>query len=717
MSNNDDDDGLILNVNSNPSSSNHNSNKTKGNKKKQQPKKPQAKPKQQQQQPLQQSKELATDQNDADESSQQKKNAGKRQVVSSLFSSNPEIQQPKSQLYKKNRTSIPSNAPVADSTTFTGLGVEPDLVELLGNKLNVNAPTNIQRKAIPLLLGPARTVQGADIPEHDVDVVVQAETGSGKTLTYLLPIVNRLIAASTSSSGNSDGKSFGDRAIGTVAIILTPTRELAQQVTSVLSQIVNLPKPKNPNVHRSHWIVPGIIIGGDNRNKEKARLRKGINILVSTPGRLLDHLEKTQSFEVRDLKWLVLDEADRLLDLGFEETLKKIMAIIENKTRAGGNPKYKEATNTKYWPARRQTVLCSATLRQDVKHLAGWFLKNPSFVSGSVDDKKQEQEIAESIQKQQQQQQDEEMKERDDHEDVKFSTPNQLKQSYTITPAKLRLVTLVTMLKSCFVDAKRQRPKESKVIVFFSSCDSVDFHYDMFSKAGKKRQEDSDAEMDHRDDSDGEDDEATKMQKALAKIMGGGGKDKDEANKDSKSRLADIMNTEDDDDDDDLPYKRSELLGNVPVLRLHGDLDQKSRTQSYSEFSKLPSGVLLCTDVAARGLDLPNVDRIIQYDPPTDLKDYVHRVGRTARLGKAGSALLFLLPSEMEYLDVLKAQDMYPESITMESVLSFLGQNYQIPAQELQNKMERYVLEDEEVCERDMSVYENVSILTFYILF
>ncbi|ORY96299.1 P-loop containing nucleoside triphosphate hydrolase protein [Syncephalastrum racemosum] len=604
----------------------------------------------------------------------QSKMHGKQQVLSSIFTSNPTFHQPRFSK-KKSGLGIPSNAPVADATTFTGLGIDPDLVDLLSNKFSIGAPTNVQRKAVPLLLGPSRTVRDATIPSNDVDVVVQAETGSGKTLTYLLPIVNRLVGASTFADGYTP---FGDRAIGTVAIILTPTRELAQQVASVLEKLVNLPPRSNHDQKRLHWIVPGVVIGGDKKSKEKARLRKGVNVLVSTPGRLLDHLENTKSFDVRNLRWLVLDEADRLLDLGFEETLKKIMALIDQRTSKGASPQYKATLQSKYWPSARQTVLCSATLRQDVKEMAGWSLVNPAFVSGSREDESDK-------------------KANDAMEDVKFSTPNQLRQTYSVVPAKLRLVSLIAMLRSSFLD-ERSKPISGKVIVFFSCCDSVDFHYEVLSKVKQdESEEDEESEYETASESEGEgedkdndadsENEAERMQKALRKILGeaAGGSGSDDAKKKKKKKKVSSK-----------PFETSSLLGNVPVFRLHGDLDQPTRSKSYTEFGKVASGVLLCTDVAARGLDLPNVDCIVQYDAPTDLKDYVHRVGRTARLGKAGRAALFLLPSEMEYLDILKAQELYPESVTVETVLKHLAptgsSDFQTPAQEVQNKVERYVL-------------------------
>ncbi|KAG1077707.1 hypothetical protein G6F42_024668 [Rhizopus arrhizus] len=297
--------------------------------------------------------------------------------------------------------------------------------------------------------------------------------------------------------------------VGTVAIILTPTRELAQQVLGVLTTLVNLPRPKDENVRRLHWIVPGIVIGGDSKAKEKARLRKGVNVLVSTPGRLLDHLENTKSFDISNLKWLVLDEADRLLDLGFEETLKKIMNIIDERTKQGGSLKYKQLMTSKFWPKKRQTVLCSATLRDDVKELAGWSLEKPAFVSGT-DSKRDASAVLSTDTTMATSNQEE-------TEEMKFTTPNQLKQSYTIVPAKLRLITLLALLRSCFYDKRQKKSMNSKVIVFFSCCDSVDFHYDLFAHAGKPiMDEDSD------DEDDDEDDETKIMKKALDKIVGKG---------------------------------------------------------------------------------------------------------------------------------------------------------------------------------------------------
>ncbi|OZJ03938.1 hypothetical protein BZG36_02934 [Bifiguratus adelaidae] len=559
------------------------------------------------------------------------KQPSRRNVMSSIFTSNPTIERQKENVVE-TKNGAASNAPM-DVADFGRLGIDADLVSHLQTKLQVSKPTNIQRKAIPLLLGSASG-------RRDVDVVIQAETGSGKTLTYLLPVVHRLIEAITMDASSTLEKTvIAKRSIGTLAVVLTPTRELAQQVYGVLEALLNLPSSSSGR-RRAHWIVPGIVIGGDKKKAEKARLRKGVNVLVCTPGRLLDHLQHTKSFQVSNLKWLILDEADRLLDLGFEETLRDILRII-------GEQADKQDRRTKarssIWPEKRQNVLCSATLRPDVMNLASYTLNSPVFVHGHADRNETDTQ--------------------NDPENETYSTPKQLKQTYVLTPSKLRLVTLCALLKSCFAKAK------PKVIVFVSCRDSVDFHYDLFVKGGKKatsQKEEYASSEDEEVDEPGDNDASNV----------------DEA-KTAKATATDVI------------YETSTVIPKVPIFRLHGELPQQTRSRSFQAFRKHDSGILFCTDVAARGLDLPDVTQIIQYDPPTDLKDYVHRVGRTARLGKEGGATLFLLPSESEYVDILKGQGLLPTQMAVEDVLMGLaehGKDFQSPAQHLQNTLERHVL-------------------------
>src|SRR5262249_1216208 len=136
----------------------------------------------------------------------------------------------------------------------------------------------------------------------------------------------------------------------------------------------------NPVNRLTRWLVSGMLIGGENRSHEKARLRKGLPILVTTPGRLLDHLQNTSSFNVGKGRWLVLDEADRLMDLGFEETISNIIKGLEGRHRLAKKA-VEEGKSMEVgswdWERRRRTVLCSATMRENVQKLAGTTLVNP----------------------------------------------------------------------------------------------------------------------------------------------------------------------------------------------------------------------------------------------------------------------------------------------------------------------------------------------------
>ncbi|KAG0367060.1 P-loop containing nucleoside triphosphate hydrolase protein [Gamsiella multidivaricata] len=601
---------------------------------------------------------------------------GKSQVQSSIFSPDTEII-PKVKTIQRP-VGKPSNAPL-NTSTFTGIGLDEDLAKHMETKLNVSMPTTIQQKAIPVLLGPTRKV-GDNVPKTDTDVIIQAETGSGKTLTYLLPIVNRLIESEASPALDLESK----RSIGTLAIIMTPTRELAKQILQVLETLLQMPASSVTGKKRSHWIVPGIVIGGDKKKSEKARLRKGVNILVGTPGRLLDHLQNTKSFNVQSLRWLILDEADRLLELGFEESMTAILKILDARVKIAASVTSSNDT-TKIWPQTRQTVLCSATLSDDVQRLAGTSLVDPIYISAKKDVANAKGipgsrlDVTETKQAQQ------------------FATPEQLKQLYVITQAKLRLVTLTAMLKSAFA-GKIKGAKAPKMVVFLSSCDSVDFHHGLFANAGKetKREVTQDGYFGQGfedGDDDEKRDEIPDFVSASNRIDARASKDemykakREEERANAKKARAQLSLT-------------GAILPDVPLFRLHGNLAQALRTDTYFEFCKASSGVLFATDVAARGLDLPDVSHIIQYDPPSDLKDYVHRVGRTARLGRDGEAVLFLLPSEVKYLELLTAQGLPNQEVSVTSILMKLAPSksteYQQPATDIQNSFERYNLHSPE---------------------
>ncbi|KAE8385490.1 ATP-dependent RNA helicase has1 [Aspergillus alliaceus] len=341
--------------------------------------------------------------------------------------------------------------------------------------------TEVQRRTIPPLLA-GRDVLGA------------AKTGSGKTLAFLIPAIEMLSALR-----------FKPRN-GTGVVIVSPTRELALQIFGQVRELL---------AHHSQTY--GIVIGGANRRAEAEKLMKGVNLLVATPGRLLDHLQNTQGFVFKNLRTLIIDEADRILEVGFEDEMRQIAKILPSENR--------------------QTMLFSATQTTKVEDLARISLRpGPLYIN--VDHRKE------------------------------HSTVEGLEQGYVICEADKRFLLLFSFLK---------RNLKKKIIVFLSSCNSVKYY--------------------------------------------------------------------------------GELLNyiDLPVLELHGKQKQQKRTNTFFEFCNAKQGTLICTDVAARGLDIPAVDWIIQFDPPDDPRDYIHRVGRTARGSNGkGRSLMFLQPSEVGFLKHLK---------------------------------------------------------------
>jgi ATP-dependent RNA helicase DDX18/HAS1 len=363
---------------------------------------------------------------------------------------------------------------------FTELNLHPNTLKAI-EKIGHKTMTEVQARTIPPCLA-GRDVLGA------------AKTGSGKTLAFLIPAVEMLSSLK-----------FKPRN-GTGVLIITPTRELALQIFGVAKELME---------HHSQTV--SIVIGGSNRRQEADKLGKGTNLLIATPGRLLDHLQNTPGFVIKNLRCLVLDEADRILEMGFEDEMRQIIKLIPQENR--------------------QTLLFSATQTTKVEDLARISLRpGPLYIN--VDHAKE------------------------------TSTADGLEQGYVICDADKRFLLLFSFLK---------RFTKKKVIVFFSSCASVKYY--------------------------------------------------------------------------------SELLNyiDLPVLDLHGKQKQQKRTNTFFEFRNAKSGTLICTDVAARGLDIPAVDWIVQFDPPDDPRDYIHRVGRTARGANGkGRSLMFLLPNEVGFLKTLK---------------------------------------------------------------
>jgi len=326
-------------------------------------------------------------------------------------------------------------------------------------------PTKIQEKFIPVAL-------------KGKDILAKSETGSGKTLAYVLSILNNL---------DSDG-------IG--ALIVAPTKELCIQIKDVINMFVKFLNLKVCT-----------IFGGSDFTRQRLNL-KTANIVVSTTGRLLDHLER-RTIKLHKLKYLVLDEADEMLNMGFKEDFKRI---------------YKAC------PKIKQTFMLSATFNDKVKSLANDFLIKPEIIEFQKDN----------------------------------TIVDGVEQCYILCLKKGKFETLVKFLRTIY---------KEKIIIFVNT---------------------------------------KKMAEELYKKL----KDKE------------IVST-----------------------YLHGDLELKERKKAINIFKSYESHILIATDVASRGLDINNVEYVINYDMPQDSETYIHRLGRTARAGKTGMSLsLINSESQREYL-------------------------------------------------------------------
>lgn len=580
--------------------------------------------------------------------------------------------------------------------------------------MGIDAPTGIQRSALPQLMSSPLDINSAharaddedeeddyeamtskavkaDIPPPR-DVMIQSQTGSGKTLTYLLPIVQALLPLSRLS--------YIDRSIGTLAIILAPTRELAQQISKVLEQILSLSlATEGDDRTMTRWLVSGLLTGGSTKTHEKAKLRKGVPILVATPGRLLDHLQNTTSFRFAKTMFLVLDEADRLMDLGFEETITGILKALDGRRRAemaGEKEADVGMMRWGFWGRGRQNILCSATVDGKVEKLAGMALREPvvfrstpaigeaSAANGRSKemDEKVQQALA-----------DQTAIQLPDMSADKFTPPSQLSQKYIVVPTKLRLVSLVALIRT--LSARKTGSDEengAKVIIFMSSTDAVDYHWKLLGEVQMGRPDDAAEEDEEGQESADEDGKQENGSRDSSKVK--------KAKKAKKAALEEPVSLS------------SPLFPSTSIHRLHGSLPLRTRMASLASFAKpSPSpSILICTSVASRGLDLPLVSSVIQYDLPTEggANEYVHRVGRTARAGKGGEAWAFVAPSETDWVpwvqDKMGKAEGKGSTLTQESVQDVLkkgfggkGWEFERRATEVQGGFERWVIADEKV--------------------
>jgi len=389
-------------------------------------------------------------------------------------------------------TQGPSEEEEEDSpATFESIGLIPPLLKAL-ESLNYAKPTSIQAEAIPFAL------QGRDI-------IGVAETGSGKTAAFVLPILQRLW---------DDPKPF-------FACCLAPTRELAEQIASQFNALGS-----------DIGVRCVVIIGGASQMDQAIALAKRPHIIVATPGRLQDHLDTTKGFSLRNLKYLVLDEADRLLDLDFGPAIEKIL---------------------KQMPKERNTYLFSATMTTKVAKLQRASLRNPVRL-----------QVASAS---------------------KYATVSTLVEHYLFLPLVYKDAYLVYVLN-----------------------ETTQYSTIVFTRTVHESQ-----------------------------------------------RVALLL--------------RTLGFGAIPI---NGQLSQIARLGALEKFKSGGRNILVATDIAARGLDIPGVDMVINYDIPQQSVDYVHRVGRTARAGKRGKSISFVTQYDVETMKRIEAvtgKDMLLYSVPRDGVM------------------------------------------------
>ncbi|KAF9036612.1 ATP-dependent rRNA helicase RRP3 [Panaeolus papilionaceus] len=378
--------------------------------------------------------------------------------------------------------------------TFKSLGLIDPLLEAL-EQVGYKAPTEIQLQSLP------HALEGRDI-------IGIASTGSGKTAAFALPILQKL----------------WEEPKGLFACVLAPTRELAYQISQQFEALGS-----------AMGVRCAVLIGGMDMPTQQIALAKRPHIVIATPGRLLDHLETTKGFSLRMLKFLVMDEADRLLDMEFSESIDKILKLI---------------------PKERTTYLFSATMTTKVAKLQRASLTNPVRVEVNT----------------------------------KYQTVDTLLQYYLLMPFKNKQAYFMYLMHTL---------QQNSIIVFTR----------------------------------------TKAEAQMLSIM-------------------------------------LRILG-FAAVPIHGDMSQSQRLGALGKFKSGNRKILVATDIASRGLDIPSVDVVINYDVPQHSKDYIHRVGRTARAGRAGKSITLVTQYDVELLQ------------RIEKVLNKKMDEYQTEAEDIAAMKER----------------------------
>lgn len=370
------------------------------------------------------------------------------------------------------------------SDSFNELGLSETILTAV-SEMGFSVPTPVQEKSIPLAL-----------ERHDV--IAAAQTGTGKTAAFVLPLMDILHERKTSRKGPSSPKDANNKrkSSGPRALIVTPTRELAQQIDSVATTVGK----------HAHLTVL-TVVGGTKYGPQLNKLRRGVDVLVATPGRLIDLMERG-AVQLGDVEFLVLDEADRMLDMGFWPSVKRI------------------ATATR---ESRQTMLFSATLSKGVMHNASTLLRDPQFVEIS-------------------------------HTGETADTVTQ----YVMPVARPQ--------KAALLQSLLEQKGGTRILVFSRTKHGADACAQRLSKAGM------------RADS------------------------------------------------------------------IHSNKSQSQRERVLAAFKRSKIDVLVATDVLARGIDVSEVNYVVNYDIPGNPEDYIHRIGRTGRAGSEGFAYTFVCPDEKSAL-------------------------------------------------------------------
>jgi len=530
---------------------------------------------------------------------------------------------------------------------FRALPLDPSLCYHVQHRLGWQQPTRIQQRAIDALQSSVQ--RSSDRPTLPL-WSIRAHTGTGKTAAYLLPIIHWMLQKHPRM----------ERSYGTVAVVLAPTRELCVQIEDMARAFL---RPY-------HWLVASAFVGGEKRKSEKARLRHGTNLVIGTPGRLWDHLQQTSSWHLEHCEWFILDEADRMLDLGMADTVRSVWTEVLQRHRSGNATRSATALNGTSVPVGPlRTVFVSATMRSEhVEKLCEICAldkladggNGPAATMQCIDDDDDDAAAASTtadtrhraavavdahaVHERTGHGDCEQAIERGDetrllvhaasnlYSRARRSTqldalPGDLSSSpilhcFRLVPTRYRLAELACVLHA-FGNGVLQRalgpllpctdefirPESRKALVFASTCASVDFLYELFRQLGKRQE--------------------TLLPEGQAEV----------------SPPEPVLNS------NGSAYSTGL---HCQLFRIHGSMTQTERIRTFRAFRKMLSTpcLLFCTDVAARGLDIADLSLSVHYDPPTSDGDqeYWHRVGRTSRMGSVGASVVILQEHESGYL-------------------------------------------------------------------